>query len=352
MGVMAVPHRWSQVDLHLHTTASDGALNPAALVALARDRGLKVIAITDHDTTGGVNEALRAASRTDLTVIPGVELSAEVPGGELHVLGYYLRHDDPGLQEHLSLLRAGRLDRGQGIVLRLKDLGVDISWGRVQEIAGAAKGNTVGRPHIAQAMMEQGYVSTIAEAFDRYISNDGPAYVSRVKLTPEEAIRLIRATGGLSVIAHPIQPERTAPPDRQTAPPPAAASQNTALADGADSPAVQGGPPDEYAAPVAGFSESLDSALLAYDRWLPELIAAGLQGIECHYGRYTSDVVDRLVQLARKWGLVPTGGSDFHGPEVTPDNPLGGTPVPFSVAEELAERYRQVSATAASWLSL
>jgi predicted metal-dependent phosphoesterase TrpH len=274
---------WSKVDLHLHTTASDGSLSPAALVALARQRGLRYIAVTDHDSTEGVDEALRAARGTSLQVLSGVELNTDVPAGELHVLGYYLDHHDPALQARLSRLRASRLGRGEGMVRRLRDLGLDVSWDRVREIAGASQGGAVGRPHVARALLEKGYVQSVREAFERYIGNDGPAYVPREKLEPVEAVAIILGAGGLPALAHPF--------------------------------------------------ELPDS-----DTLLPALVGAGLVGLECYYGTYPPEVVEGLVRQARALGLVPTGGSDFHGQDILPQFVLGGTPVPLEVVAELQAR--------------
>ncbi|MGH2368115.1 MAG: PHP domain-containing protein [Chloroflexota bacterium] len=280
---MDVHRQWSRVDLHLHTTASDGTLSPAEVVALALERGLRVIALTDHDSTGGVDAALEAARGTGLEVIPGVEINTDVPSGELHILGYYLDHHDAGFQDRLSRQRASRLGRGEGMVQRLRDLGLDIRWERVQELAGVAAGGAVGRPHIARALQEKGYVASVQEAFDTYIGNDGPAYVPREKLEPAEAVPIIRRAGGLPVLAHPAEI------------------------------------PD-------------------FDTFVPALIAGGLAGLECYYGTYPPDVVARLVERAHALGLVPTGGSDFHGLEVIPDFHLGGTPVPPEVIEALKAR--------------
>ena len=277
---------WSPVDLHLHTSASDGSLTPAELVALALERGLRVIAITDHDSTEGVDAALAAARGSGLEVIPGVEINTDVPTGEVHVLGYFLDHHDPVLRDRLACQRLGRLDRGLAMVQRLRELGLDVSWQRVQEIAGAAGGGAVGRPHVAQALVERGHVATVKEAFDRYIGNQGPAYVPRAKLTPEHAVRMICDAGGLAVLAHPA--ERPSWP--------------------------------------------------AATPYIPSLVEAGLVGLECYYAGYTPPEVASLLSLARSYNLVPTGGSDFHGPLVTPDAPLGGTPVPLSVVDELRAR--------------
>jgi predicted metal-dependent phosphoesterase TrpH len=281
--------RWSTVDLHLHTTASDGSSPPARLVALAVERGLRHIAITDHDSTEGIDAALAAARGTTLEVIPGVEINTDVPNGELHILGYFLRHHDATLSDRLSRQRAGRLGRAEGIVQRLHDLGLDISWARVQEIAGVDAGGAVGRPHIARALVEQGLVADVGDAFNRYIGNDGPAYVAREKLEPAEAVQIIRRGGGIPVLAHP-----------------------------ADIP--------------------------DFDVLVPALVEAGLEGLECYYGTYPPRIVEWLVARARTYGVVATGGSDFHGLDVQPDFDLGGTPVPPEVVDALKARRKDVSA--------
>ena len=167
-----------EVDLHLHTTFSDGRLTPTELVGLCHERGLKVICISDHDTTNGLPEAMEAASKyPDMTIIPGIELSTDVPGGEIHVLGYFVDHNDAGMQAVLKRFRDGREGRGQKMVENLNNMGVEISWERVKEIAGEA---SIGRPHIAQALVEGGYVEYPKDAFDKYIGREGPAYAERM----------------------------------------------------------------------------------------------------------------------------------------------------------------------------
>ena len=181
------------VDLHLHTTASDGRLTPTELIKLVASRGLETIAITDHDSTEGLDEALEAGKAfPQLTVIPGMELSTDVPGSEIHILAYFIPSNDKHLQETLQRFRQGRLGRAERMVEKLNDLGVRIEWQRVQEIAGEG---AVGRPHIALAMVEKGYVSRTKEAFDVYIGRNGPAYAERDKLTAQEAITLIKGWG-------------------------------------------------------------------------------------------------------------------------------------------------------------
>ncbi|MDO8674189.1 MAG: PHP domain-containing protein, partial [Dehalococcoidia bacterium] len=189
------------VDLHSHTSASDGILSPASLVKLAAAKGVQILAITDHDSTHGVEEALAVArSFPNLLVIPGIEIGTDVPNGEVHVLGYYVHYGDQAFQRKLEMLRNARLVRAQKMIARLAKMGVKIEWIRVQEIAGSG---SVGRPHLAQAMFEKGYITSLQEAFTKYIGRNCPAYAERYKLTPTEAVQLIASVGGLPVIAHP-----------------------------------------------------------------------------------------------------------------------------------------------------
>ncbi|MCS7207220.1 MAG: PHP domain-containing protein [Dehalococcoidia bacterium] len=266
-------------DLHLHTTASDGRLRPTALVRLCAQRGLRVIAITDHDTTDGLAEARAEVHRhPHMTLIPGVEFSTDVPGEEIHLLGYFLREEDGVLQEVLHRLRQGRIARAHKMLERLRAFGMDIRWERVLEIAGGA--SSVGRPHIAQAMLEKGYVSSLKEAFDRWIGRHGPAYVERDKFPPAEAIRFIRQRGGIPALAHPR--------------------------DITDLP-----------------------------RWLKELKEAGLAGMEVYYGDYTSDQVSALLALAREHALLPVGGSDYHAFHTPGEVEPGSVGPPWEVVEGL-----------------
>ncbi|HET7771298.1 MAG TPA: PHP domain-containing protein [Chloroflexota bacterium] len=274
------------VDLHVHTTASDGRLTPAATVALAIERGVRVVAITDHDSTEGVDAALAAAEGHTLEVISGVEINTDTAKGEAHMLGYFVAPDQPRLQAQLAERRRARFERGFGIVRKLRAMGMEISWERVQEIAGADEGGAVGRPHVARALLERGYVASTQEAFEKYIGRDGPAYVEYEKLTPEEAIAMVRGAGGVAVLAHP-------------------------------------------------------STIEGLDAYAEQLKAAGLDGLECYYGQYPEETVLALVALADRLDLVATGGSDYHGSEeVTYNATLGGTKVPASVVTALKERHR------------
>jgi len=268
----------SKVDLHIHSNASDGRLSPAEVVRQAAKNGLNVIAITDHDTVDGIAPALIAAKDfPELKVIPGIELSTDVPQGEVHVLGYFIDYNDREFKAILEELRNSRIKRAQGMVAKLKQFGIHVDWERVQEIA---KEGSIGRPHIAQVMLEKGYISSIKEAFDKYISHGGPAYVEREKMTPVEAVELIIKFNGLPVLAHPFT------------------SNNT-------------------------------KTLTA------ELKIAGLVGIETYYKDYTTDNVNELIGLADKYGLITTGGTDYHGLEPAGETIIGGVDVPMESVEHL-----------------
>ncbi|MBI2323064.1 MAG: PHP domain-containing protein [Chloroflexi bacterium] len=276
--------REPRVDLHAHTTASDGALQPAELVGLARQVGLAVLGVTDHDTTDGLPAALAAAGQ-GLEVVPGVELSTDVPVGEVHVLGYFLDYQDASFQGQLAELREARVERAQAMVERLAELRAPVSWERVLALAGGA----VGRPHIAQALVEAGHVASVPQAFDLYLGRGKPAYVEREKLTPAEAVRMLRQVGGVAVVAHP------------------------------------------YILDTAGrVKVRLDLPAL-----LPQLCAAGLQGLEVYYTNYTRDVITELRIVAERFGLVATGGSDFHGGGTVPEAQLGAVAVPYACVERL-----------------
>ena len=191
-----------KVDLHIHTTASDGKFTPAEIVRKAWESGLSYIAITDHDSIDGVVPAQEAARNyNQLTVIGGVEINTDIPSGELHILGYYIDTGNVELKTKLEGLRNSRIERARKMITKLQALGLDIDYERVRELAGAG---SIGRPHIAQAMLEKGYINTFREAFNKYIGRNGPAYVERDKITPVEATQLILRASGLPVMAHPL----------------------------------------------------------------------------------------------------------------------------------------------------
>ena len=274
------------VDLHLHTLASDGRLSPTELVNLAASQGLKVVAVSDHDTTEGLAEAYRAAEQfSDLQIIPAIELSTDIPGDEIHMLGYFLQYEDDEFQAILRRFRAGRLERGRLMVEKLATLGLPVEWERVQEIAGDG---SVGRPHIALAMVEKGYFKEPKEAFYDYLGRNGQAYVERKKMTPAEGAEMLARVGGPAVLAHPAN-------------------------------------------------------LVDLDAKVAELKEAGLVGMEVHYAQYSPDTVDYLLSIARNHDLIPCGGSDYHGLGNSGE-PLPGTlGPPMESVERLAEVSRRLA---------
>ena len=268
----------SRFDLHLHSTASDGRLTPEELVARAAGLGMRVIALTDHDSVDGVAPALKAAAAFPrLRLIPGVEISTALADGEAHVLGYFIDYPSDMLKAALEKFRHSRLGRGRGMVAKLAGLGIDIDWSRVQEIAGDG---SIGRPHIALAMLEKGYISTFEEAFDKYIGHGGPAYVAREKMTPAEAVELVVKSGGLPVLAHPF---------------------------------------------TVGEPEPMIAALKK----------SGLVGIEAYYKEQTAEQTEAMLELAGRYGLIATGGSDYHGIDDSRDAMVGSVDVPREAADKL-----------------
>ena len=255
-------------------------LAPARLVALAGARGLSVLALTDHDTTDGLAEALAAADGAGLRVIPGVELSTDVPAGEVHLLGYFVDPGAPVLVDALRRFREARGGRARTMVRRLNEIGLPVAWDAVARLAA---GGTIGRPHVARALVEAGHAASVDDAFARYLVRGRPAYVERYRLTPVDAVRLVRAAGGVPVLAHP-----------------------RSVAD--------------------------------LDALLPELIAAGLGGLEVYYGDYDDEGRRELLALAERHDLAPTGGTDYHGPELAHSRDLGDAGVPFECVAALEAR--------------
>ena len=268
-----------RIDLHSHTVVSDGTLTPTQLVELAARKGLAAIAITDHDHTGALDEARRAGERLGVEIVPGVELSVAYEKGDVHLLGYLLDPDEPRLAARLAEFRETRARRGVEIVAKLRALGVDVT---LEDVGGlAASGGTpargpptpppqsIGRPHIARALVEKGIVASVQEAFEKWLADDGPAYVPKAKLAAAEAAALVHGAGGVAVLAHPGLIR-------------------------------EGG----------------------MTRVVRALAALGLDGVEVEHPRHTSDTRRTLRALAKELDLVETGGSDFHG-ENKPDVDLG-----------------------------
>ena len=284
-------------DLHTHSTASDGDHAPEALAALVRDAGLEAFALTDHDTTAGLPAAAEAAEALGLAFVPGIELSADPAGddvspgneyGTLHILGYFITHDDPTLTRLHQWLLQARRERNPRSVERLNALGVRIDYAEVEKLAA---GGIVGRPHIAQMLVAKGYVKSRHEAFARYIGEGGAAHVPKQRLSPAEAIHAIHQAGGLAALAHPPQLQL----DSRT----------------------------QLAAAIA------------------RLAGLGLDAIETRHTDHTPQHVRDLEQLAARHQLLTTGGSDYHGP--TRGARLGRPRVPMSAYETLREAHQRVA---------
>ena len=274
-----------ELDLHLHTSASDGKLSPGELVGFVARKGLKLFSITDHDTTLSLAEAKIAAQQfDDLELIPGIELSTSSSGEEVHILGYHINPLDQTLQSVLHNFRLGRELAIRQTVDKLREAHVILEWERVLEIAGEG---AIGRPHVAHALLEKGYIKHFAEAFDKYIGRGGIGYVDRPKITPAQACDLITSAGGVPVLAHPKYLE---------------------------SPAT-----------IVEF-----------------LLPCGLSGIEVFYGDNSSQEIDMSLEISRQYDLLPCGGSDYHAKGSVGEKLPGEIGPPIWVAQELLKRSQQI----------
>jgi predicted metal-dependent phosphoesterase TrpH len=247
-------------DLHLHTTASDGTMSPAELVRYAQGKGLKVIAITDHDTIEGLAEGIQEGTKVGLEVIPGVELSADAPKGTMHLLGYYIDPASSELADKLRVLQQARMERNLKMVERLRALGISLE---LSEVKAAPEHGQIGRPHFAYTMVQKGYARNIQDAFDRYLGKGRPAYVEKFRFSPQEAMHFIRKAGGITVLAHPFTLKQAEPAD--------------------------------------------------FEALIRELKEKGLDGIEVYYPEHSDGQRKLYRSLAQKYGLVISAGSDFHG---------------------------------------
>lgn len=265
-------------DLHIHTYCSDGTMSPAEVVADAIHCGIQCIAITDHDTVDGISPAIEAARGHDMEVLPGIELSSEINGKDVHMLGYLFNWQDASLIEHLKEMQNARAERMKKMIHKLQALGIhDISF---EEISETAKTKALGRPHLAAALLEKRIVGSMRAAFEKFLAEGAPAYVPKFKQTPQEAINLIKGLGGVAVLAHPM--------------------------------------------------------LSNVDELIPGLVAAGLGGLEVHYPNCSVNVMQFYEGLARKHHLVVTGGSDAHG-EAKKHTFIGKTRIPYDLVEKLKQ---------------
>jgi hypothetical protein len=277
------------IDLHIHSTYSDGTKSPAALLDLAKEKGLRALAITDHDTVDGVAEALEYGAKIGVEVIPGIEISSWYEKIPMHILGYWLRHEDVSLHERLRKLQEGRHVRNERIIANLKALGFEVT---VQELLDYSGHGQAGRPHIAQMLVDKGVVYSLDQAFSQFLGKGAAAYADRFKYPAIEAIAMIRDDGGVAVLAHPI---------------------------------------------------SLDATLTLLPGLLRALQALGMQGVEAYYPTHNASDIRKIKQMAEASGLVVTGGSDFHGNNRL-KAPLGGTKksrIPDYLLEPLRKSGRQ-----------
>ncbi|MEW5948908.1 MAG: PHP domain-containing protein [Thermodesulfobacteriota bacterium] len=275
------------IDLHCHTTASDGSLTPSELVRKAKECGLKAVAITDHDTVEGVGEALAEGERLNFEVIPGIEISAEIPSGSMHILGYFIDHNSSELLAVLRKLQDSRETRNHRIIEKLHSLCMEVSYAELLQVAG---GGQVGRPHIAELLVRKGFVRSLKEAFDIYLKKGRPAYVEKFRFTPAEAVKIITRAGGMAALAHP---------------------------------------------------GSLNKSLEEVEKVVGELEADGLKGLEVFYTEHTPEQTRGYQRIAGRHHLIPTGGSDYHGaykPGIELGRGRGSLRIPYALLADMKKK--------------
>ncbi len=274
------------IDLHTHSTASDGALSPKEVVRAAREAGLSAIALSDHDTVDGIMDALEEGKTLGVRIIPAVEMSADFKT-EMHILGYGIDVTCPSFSRVMEKMREWRRFRNEETARLLGEAGIDVSFEEAKKVAG---GPTIGRVHFAMVMVEKGYSPSVKDAFDEWLSVGKPGYFRKQKYSPEDVISFIKEAGGVAVLAHP---------------------------------------------------KLLKLPREEYDPLFGELKEKGLFGVECYYNAHTDEERDFFLSLAKKHGLVPTGGSDFHGqnkPHVSIGKVYGDQKIPMSILEEMDAR--------------
>jgi predicted metal-dependent phosphoesterase TrpH len=276
------------IDLHAHTTHSDGSATPRELLAQARAAGATAVAITDHDTVAGLNEGRAVAAEFDIEFIDGIEISAEYSPGTMHILGYFINAESMSLNAALVELREARERRNPQIAERLQSLSFSIAYEEVEQLAG---NEVVGRPHFARLLVERGYAASIQDAFNRFLGKGAAAYVEKARLSPAASIALIHEAGGVAVLAHPYQLK------------------------------------------LASLEES--------EQLVVELAALGLDGIEALYSRHSQAERDAYARMAQRHGLLVTGGSDYHGtykPDISIVRGKGDLAVPYELLDDLRRR--------------
>lgn len=272
------------IDLHTHSTASDGSLTPSELVAAAGQAGLAAIALTDHDTTMGLSEAVQAGREAGIEVVPGCELSVDYQHGHMHLLGLWIPERPTRLNQVLQELRRDRHNRNERIVEKLRGLGIDISYQEVTEVAG---GDAVGRPHLAKVLVEKGVVPSVDQAFATYLGAGGKAYVPKKKLAPQQGIQVLLDEGATVILAHPFSLDLS--------------------------------------------PRELEAELLTFISW-------GLHGLEAYYSEHSTKQTTTFLGLAAKLGLLVSGGSDFHGdvkPGIALGSGTGDLRIPYDLLEAM-----------------
>jgi len=267
-----------KVDLHMHTNHSDGFYSTSKIINKAKELGLDAISITDHDSTGAIEEATELGNELGIEVIPGVEISSEYNGKEVHILGYFFDHKNKEFARYLNFFREERIKRAERIIKKLENLGLHLTF---KDIISVSKNSAVGRPHIAQAMLNKGLVSSYYEAFNKYIGNGCPAYEKKVHLSPESAYKIITDAGGLSFIAHP------------------------------------GFMPEDI---------------------LKELIDAGVDGIEVYHPSHTPQKIKFYKGIVSEYYLLESGGSDYHGGQRNDDENFGKYYTTFAALDAMKKR--------------
>lgn len=286
-------HSTKGVDLHVHSNRSDGSLSPSDLVLEAKKKGLCAFALTDHDTVDGIDEALLAAQDSGITLIPGIELSTEYEGKDIHIVGLLIDKEEPDFREKLQKFVDSRTERNQKMCQKLTDAGLPLTC---EELQAEFPDSVITRAHYAQILLKKGYIKSLKEAFDRYIGDRGPCFVPRKKITPEDGVRLILSAKGIPILAHPL---------------------------------------------LYGMGDERLQCLI--DR----LKEAGLVGMEVIYSTYTPSEEAQMRKLARENGLLPSGGSDFHGkakPGLSMGDGYGRLHVPEEILTALQKRREEMFA--------
>lgn len=269
-------------DLHLHTLFSDSTYTAQELIQEAKKADLACIAVVDHDTVLGIEPSLEAARTNNIEVLPGIELTAEYNDLEIHILGYIIDYKNQSLLEKLEFLSKNRIERIYKMVDKLKSIGIGLE---AKDVFDLARQGTVGRLHVAGALVKEGWVTSVNEAFQKYIGDKCPGYILGFRLSPAEAIRLIKGAGGIPVLAHPHT--------------------------------------------------------IAQDNLIPELVNSGIMGLEVYYPDYTTAMIDSYLNLADKYNLLITGGSDCHG-QAKPEVRIGSVKIPHELVEKLKEAKERV----------